>query len=385
MSAALCRSRAGNAEAMRNTRYLRFAALGDSTTCGIGDPVPTGWRGWARLLADALGYVVRDVLLQRRRFRRHVGRRPRAPARAALAHRPDLASLIVGVNDTMRSTWDPARLRTDLLECAAALHGQGALLLTARFHDHGAVFGLPGVLRRPLFARIEVVNRVYDEIHARYGGVRVDLGQRPEIGSRDFWSIDRLHPSEIGHRALARAYGELLLDEGLAFELPGLAASGGYEPSLAARPGLDGGAGCAVVRPACPRPRAVGGAAGVDRGPQGRAARRPSEGASEACPRLAAMTEAPAPRRPPGRRAPPDHDHPQLARPRRRARCWSSSAAPACCARRRPPRGCRAGARAPAWAGSRPSTPCSPPPPTPAPTASRSRAGSAAAPTRSPA
>ena len=31
----------------------------------------------------------------------------------------------------------------------------------------------------------------------------------------------------------------------------------------------------------------------------------------------------------------------------RRARCWSSSAGPGCCARRRPPRACRAGARAP--------------------------------------
>ncbi len=231
MSGAWCRSRAGDAEAMRNTRYLRFAALGDSTTCGIGDPVPTGWRGWARLLADALGssYGISFCNVAESGATSADVRGQQLDV--ALAHRPDLASLIVGVNDTMRSTWDPVRMRTDLLQCAAALHGQGALLLTARFHDHGAVFGLPGVLRRPLFARIEVVNRVYDEIHARYGGVRVDLGQRPEIGDRDFWSIDRLHPSEIGHRALARAYGELLLDEGLAFELPGLAASGGYEPS----------------------------------------------------------------------------------------------------------------------------------------------------------
>jgi len=149
----------------------------------------------------------------------------------ALAHRPDLASLIVGVNDTMRSTWDPVRLRTDLLDCADALHGQGALLLTARFHDHGVVFGLPGVLRRPLFARIEQVNQVYDEIHARYGGLRLDLAQRPEIALRSFWSVDRLHPSELGHRALARAYAELLAAEGLDFDLPDLAASGGFEPS----------------------------------------------------------------------------------------------------------------------------------------------------------
>jgi lysophospholipase L1-like esterase len=216
---------------MGNTRYLRFAALGDSTTCGIGDPVPGGWRGWARLLADALGTAygmsfcntaVSGATLVDVRERQ---------LELALSHRPDLASLIVGVNDTMRSTWDPARIRHDLMECADALDSQGAVLMTARFHDHGAIFGLPGVLRRPLFARIEVVNRVYDEVYATYGGVRLDLGARPEIGSRGFWSVDRLHPSELGHRALANAYGDLLLGEGLEFELPALAASGGYQPS----------------------------------------------------------------------------------------------------------------------------------------------------------
>src|SRR5690349_16462286 len=34
---------------------LRFAALGDSITLGIGDPMPDGrWRGWSALLAGAL-------------------------------------------------------------------------------------------------------------------------------------------------------------------------------------------------------------------------------------------------------------------------------------------------------------------------------------------
>lgn len=33
----------------------RFAALGDSVTLGMGDPMPAGgWRGWAALLAGSL-------------------------------------------------------------------------------------------------------------------------------------------------------------------------------------------------------------------------------------------------------------------------------------------------------------------------------------------
>jgi lysophospholipase L1-like esterase len=35
-------------------RTVRFVALGDSLTEGVGDPVGEAWRGWAALLADGL-------------------------------------------------------------------------------------------------------------------------------------------------------------------------------------------------------------------------------------------------------------------------------------------------------------------------------------------
>ncbi|SDC19772.1 SGNH/GDSL hydrolase family protein [Nocardioides lianchengensis] len=216
--------------------YLRVASLGDSSTFGIGDPVPhavspTGWRGWARLLADALGtsYDVSFCNLA-------VSGATAATVRTgqleeAVAHRPDVASLVVGINDTMRSTWDTRRVREDLMTCAEALQSTGALLLTARFHDHGAAIGLPGVLRRPMLARIERVNAVYDEVHATYGGLRVDLAAQPGIFRRESWSVDRLHPSERGHRALAGAFASLLQREGLDFASPSPEPSGGFEPS----------------------------------------------------------------------------------------------------------------------------------------------------------
>lgn len=211
--------------------YVRFAALGDSVTHGVGDAVPTGWRGWARILAEALGgdhdvsfcnlavsgAVVADV--------RH------RQLAEALAHQPHIASLIVGINDTMRSTWDRARIRTELLETAAALDAAGAILLTVRFHDHGLVFGLPALLRRPLFSRIAFLNEVYAEIHATYGGLQVDLADRPEVFEREFWSIDRLHPSELGHRSLARCFGQGLNGLGYVHSLPTGDREGGYVPN----------------------------------------------------------------------------------------------------------------------------------------------------------
>jgi lysophospholipase L1-like esterase len=211
--------------------YVRFAALGDSVTHGVGDAVPTGWRGWARILADALGES-HDVSFCNLAVSGAVTgdvRHKQLPE--ALAHQPHIASLIVGINDTMRSTWDRTRIRTELLETAAALHGAGAVLLTVRFHDHGRVFGLPALLRRPLFARIAFLNEVYDEIHATYGGIRVDLAEQPEVFEREFWSIDRLHPSELGHRSLARCFGEGLNAIGFVHALPGGTREGGYVPN----------------------------------------------------------------------------------------------------------------------------------------------------------
>jgi lysophospholipase L1-like esterase len=207
--------------------YVRFAALGDSATYGIGDPVLGGWRGWARLLADALGRSYDVSFCNVAASGATATSVLETQLEQAVAHRPDLASLVVGVNDTMRGSWDPVRLRDEVLTCAEALHGVGATLLTARFHDVGALFGLPGVLRRPLRARIEQVNAVHEEVRATYGGLQLDLAGRADVLARDFWLVDRLHPSETGHRALARAYADLLLAEGFCFEPPGLECDGG--------------------------------------------------------------------------------------------------------------------------------------------------------------
>lgn len=212
--------------------YLRFAALGDSTTVGLGDPVPGGqWRGWARLLSEALqaSYDVSFCNVAISGATAAIVRERQLEE--AVAHRPDLVSLMVGVNDTLRSTWSPDRLRADLLHTAAALTAGGATLMTVRWHDHGAVLGLPRRVVRPISDRIEVLNTIYDEAYANHGGLRLDLAIRPEVLDRTCWSIDRFHPSERGHRALARAWGERLLETGLDFPLPGLDPEGGCPPS----------------------------------------------------------------------------------------------------------------------------------------------------------
>lgn len=209
--------------------YIRFAVLGDSASCGVGDPTPHGRRGWARILADAIAVDHHVSLCNLAVPGATVADVRREQLADALYHRPVLASLVVGLNDVWHSTWDPEEIREDLLYCAGELARQGALVITVRFHDHTRVFGLPRLLAEPMRRRIEVLNAIYDEVHEEYGALRLDLDD-PALYSRELWSFDRLHPSELGHRWLARRVGELLNAEGLAFPLPPLARTS-PEPS----------------------------------------------------------------------------------------------------------------------------------------------------------
>ena len=206
--------------------YVRVAALGDSLTFGLGDATASGYRGWARILANSVAED-HDVsfcnLAEPGATSADVRHRQLSDA---LDHRPHLATLIVGLNDTFRSTWDPSAVRRDLLHCAERLTDRGTLLLTARFHDHGRVFRLPRFLARPLLDRIEVVNEIYADLHQRFGGVQVDLAAHPGVYDPEFWTVDRLHPSELGHRALAHEYAEQLCRFGLQFEPPALEFDG---------------------------------------------------------------------------------------------------------------------------------------------------------------
>ena len=211
---------------------LRFVALGDSTTVGVGDPlVGGGWRGWASILAEQLAGRQPVTYANVAVTGATITSVRRSQLEEAVRLRPHLVSLIVGINDTMRSTWDAGRVRDDVFACVSALADVGATVLTTRFHDHGAVFGLPRVLRRPLWRRIEAVNDAYDSAHRTYGGLFVDLTSEPVVYQREFWSVDRLHPGELGHRRLAHAFATGLRELGYDVEPPGLVATGGEVPN----------------------------------------------------------------------------------------------------------------------------------------------------------
>ncbi|MDT0404410.1 SGNH/GDSL hydrolase family protein [Streptomyces edwardsiae] len=192
-----------------------FVALGDSLTEGVGDRTGGGRRGWAALLAPSLcagpvrftnlaesGAQTRDVLERQ--------------LPAALALRPDLVSVVVGVNDTLRRTFDIRDVAARLDQVYAACTGQGALLLTACLPDPGGMLGLPGALARPLARRQRAVNTVVHALSDRYGAAHLHACEGDWIGDRAMWSADRLHPGEPGHRQLAVRFHALLTERGAA-------------------------------------------------------------------------------------------------------------------------------------------------------------------------
>ncbi|GAA3100125.1 SGNH/GDSL hydrolase family protein [Streptomyces rectiviolaceus] len=192
---------------------LRFVAMGDSLTEGVGDPVEEGWRGWAALLAPTLGDGEFHNLAVSGAQTGDVLNRQLPEA---LKLRPDLVSVVIGVNDTLRCTFDIRAVATRLDEIYGAAARQGAQLLTACLPDPGAMLGLPGALARPLARRQRAVNAVVHALSERYGAVHLHLAEDEWVADRTLWSADRLHPGERGHRLVAVRFHALLAARGLA-------------------------------------------------------------------------------------------------------------------------------------------------------------------------
>lgn len=190
-----------------------FAALGDSITLGIGDPVGDrrSWRGWAALLADGLTDAKLHILAASGACAAEI-ERDQLPR--ALGLRPDVASVIFGINDTLRPNFDPDQIASSTECTVAALRAAGAQVLTMRLPDAGRMLGLPGVLARPLARRTQQVNAVLDTVSARFGTLHFDAAGTPETYDRRMWAVDRLHPNERGHRLIARSFHNLLAAAG---------------------------------------------------------------------------------------------------------------------------------------------------------------------------
>jgi lysophospholipase L1-like esterase len=204
-----------------------FVALGDSITLGIGDPIrledpaggraTRGWRGWAALLAEGLCDPELHIVAGNGACSADVEREqlPRA-----LELRPDIASVVIGVNDTLRPNFDAARIGAAAAHTIGALRAAGATVLTMRLPDPGRMLGMPRVLARPIATRAHQINAVMDVVADRFGTLHFDAASDEETYDPRMWAVDRLHPSERGHRHIARRFHALLAESGLPVGIP---------------------------------------------------------------------------------------------------------------------------------------------------------------------
>ncbi|MFE9423536.1 SGNH/GDSL hydrolase family protein [Kitasatospora sp. NPDC006697] len=194
---------------------IRFAALGDSVTEGVGAPVDSGWCGWPALLAPALStdpelVEHRNLAISGALSSDLINRQ----LPAALALRPHLVAVVAGGNDTLRANFDIARTAAALDTALRELSAAGSVLLTACLPDPGRLLRLPGPLARPLARRMNAVNTVVHELSRRHEAIHLHLADLPWLDHRPLLSADRLHPSPAGHLLIAREFHSCLAAAG---------------------------------------------------------------------------------------------------------------------------------------------------------------------------
>lgn len=183
-------------------RFERYVAIGDSTTEGLDDPDGRGgYRGWANRFAEHLTRAHGPLQYANLAIRGREAWQIRAEQLApALAMRPDVVTVVAGVNDLLRPGFDAEVVGGHVHAMLSAFADAGAVVLTFTMPDLTRVMPLARVLRERL---TELNARLRDS--ARRTGARLvdvaatDVGSDPRL-----WSEDRLHANALGHERIAR-------------------------------------------------------------------------------------------------------------------------------------------------------------------------------------
>ena len=188
--------------------FSRYVALGDSTPEGLDDAAPggRGFLGFADRLAVRLARENPDLRYANLAIRgRKIGEIRAEQLEPALALRPDLASVVGGINDILRRRVELDAILEDIDAMVAALRASGATVLGVTFPDPGRI--MPAA--RLVSGRIAAFNEAMRAMAERRGMTLVDLARRGVVDPR-LWSVDRLHANAAGHARITAAMAEAL-------------------------------------------------------------------------------------------------------------------------------------------------------------------------------
>ncbi|WP_327318841.1 SGNH/GDSL hydrolase family protein [Streptomyces sp. NBC_01235] len=193
---------------MPSGEYVRYVALGDSQTEGLGDGDDTvGLRGFADRLAEHLSAVNAGLQYANLAVRgRTAGQVRTEQLRPALALRPDLATVVAGVNDLLRPRFNAAEVAGHLEEMFAALTDAGTHVVTLTFPDAGMITPLA----RPIRSRVFDLNTCIRAAAARHGVAVAETARHAVTTDPRLWTADRLHASPLGHERIAAALAQAI-------------------------------------------------------------------------------------------------------------------------------------------------------------------------------
>lgn len=191
---------------------IRYVALGDSFTEGVGDPDPTrphGLRGWADRVAEHLAATDADthyanLAIRGRKLRQVIDEQ----VQPAIDLEPTLVTMYAGGNDILRPSIDIDDLMVEYDDAVARLAASGATVVLFTGFD---------TAKSPIFnrtrGRTAIYNELLREIADTHGASIVDYWRFDEYNDPRMWDVDRLHMSSIGHATMAnRVMAQLCAD-----------------------------------------------------------------------------------------------------------------------------------------------------------------------------
>ena len=183
---------------------MRYAAIGDSFTEGVGDDFPDGSvRGWADLVAAGLAAAqgapieYANVAVRGRLLEDIAGHQ--LDAVLGLDPPPTLLTLNGGGNDMLRPRTDVAALAERSARVVRRCADAGVRLVLISGADPSDHIPLGRVVRR----RGEELTARIADLAAAHDVTFVDCFHDTELHRPAYWSPDRLHLGPPGHRRVA--------------------------------------------------------------------------------------------------------------------------------------------------------------------------------------
>ena len=186
----------------------RYVAIGDSSTEGLEDPDGAGgYRGWADRFAEHVAAAYPGLQYANLAVRgRSAGEIARTQLARAVAMRPDLATVVAGMNDLLRTGWDARRVAGQVGEMVGALRAGGATVVTFTIPDVSARMRLG----RTLTAKTAALNAELRQMAVRTGALLLDLDAYVLAQDPRMWAADRIHGNPEGHARIGAALAHLI-------------------------------------------------------------------------------------------------------------------------------------------------------------------------------